>query len=46
MKGAGYQDGASAPTRHPSSPRPYVKGICYPMVGGTITSSSLDFVDN
>jgi hypothetical protein len=31
----GHEDGASAPTQHPNSPRPYTRGIGYPMGGGT-----------
>ncbi len=34
---AGDQDGASAPTLHPSSPRPYARGIWHPLVGGTLS---------
>jgi hypothetical protein len=32
------QDGASAPTTHLNSPRPYARGIAHPRGGGTIKS--------
>ena len=30
-----HQDSASAPTHHPHSPCPYVRGMEHPLVGGT-----------
>jgi hypothetical protein len=31
-----HQDGASAPTPHPNSPRPYAMGIEHPIIGRTL----------
>jgi hypothetical protein len=40
---AGDQDGASAPTRHPSSPRPYGRSIWHTLVGGTRVCYYIDY---